>query len=575
MHPHLKKKSDLTETRDLKMDRRFHKRALSAATAVLTLTSAVTSVSAAQKNEITISTNKSVIRSGDSFNLKVGYKPDSIGVSGFTINLHYDPEAVTLNIPDESSYNISSSFALVTNFEYENDTIRIVGADMSASNVRSETNLAYLSFTVNDGYEGDIAFWTDVDTLVYSYGAGFVNADYTAHDESSKYVLTVAPEEIETETTTTAPKPQPAPETSTETTTTSTETTTASLPEQIIPESTETTASADESPVPDEDTVTTPVQTDSDQGYASPDGEADQNGGALFSHTQGSSDYVNEEALQYSFSPYDYIDDDIYDEPVDISISIYSTDTVVGGIGMQTSEGWQIYDGQVADGNAVWSANDVDLSDVQGDISVQIYYMKNNSVFEINAISVTRASEIEQVPEPDTPEYTEQPDISEEDSSIPDNDIQLDYTENVPELPADNNSDSEELPETDSPQDIPSEDEISSSLPESSYDDPSEIPEDSLSIDDSSVVNTDSSMADTNSSSNSSSSGSERVNNSNTDPSSVVAAVNNARNIADSNPGTGKKIATEFYIAGGLIIASLGQIGYSFYSLGKRNKKNK
>ena len=119
------------------MDKRFHKRAMSAAAAVLTLTSAVTSVSAAQKNEILLSSRTSVLKSGDTFNLKIGYKPDSIGVSGFTIDLHYDPNAVTLNIPYENGYNISSEFALVTNFEYSNNTVRIVGADLNAENVKS------------------------------------------------------------------------------------------------------------------------------------------------------------------------------------------------------------------------------------------------------------------------------------------------------------------------------------------------------------------------------------------------------------------------------------------------------
>lgn len=571
------------------MDSRFHKRALSAAAAVLTLTSAVTTVSAAQKNEITLSANNTVIKSSDSFNLTVSYKPDSVGASGFTIDLHYDPEAVTLNIPDENSYNISSSFALVTNFEYDNGTVRIVGAEMEANNVRSETNIAYLSFTVNDGYEGDIAFWTDVDTLVYSSGDSFVNADYNAPGKYSQYVLTAAPKEQQTEPPTTKPAPKPAPptETTEETTTTTTTVTTPSLPEEIVPE----TTVSPELPDTDNGDDNPAVPGETDNGYDTPDDfDTPHETSSLFYHSQGGSDYVNDEALQYSFSPFDFCSENIADKTVDISIEVYSTDTVVGGIGMLTYDGWTVYDGQESNGSAIWVANDVDLSEVSGDISVQIYYMKHDSTFEINNIIVTTYSNGVEEQYPYIPDDTEQSDgwYPSEDEVQPEDTV-TETTETEPEQPAedaDNESNPSEKEDSDTDSSQSGEDtadsedeEDSSSLPGSSGV-LSETTDDEGSESDSNSSDADSLPSDNDSSSKTDSSsvavsGTSTTTNTSPSDSDVVAAVSSAKEIADSNPDTGKKIATEFYIAGGLIAASLAQIGYSIYSLGKRNNKNK
>lgn len=455
------------------MKMRFPKTALSITTAVVTLASTVTAVNAAQRNEITLSSSQSSAQSGETFNITLGYQPDDVGASGFTIDLHYDTEAVNLNIPSDGGYTSAGEFAVVTNFEAQDGVIRIVGANLSGGNVTNNVTLGNFSFTVKDGYHGDISFWTDVTTLVATEGENFVNVDFRAYGPYDPFVVDGPAQE-----TTTTPPQTTAPETE--------------APETEPPETAEpvqTEAPKDEEEIvtepelPDNYIPEIPEEPESPEELPETDNENTEPSEALFHHSQGGEDYNNEEPVQYSFSPYDYIDD--VDGNVDISVSVSSDGSTQGGIGMLTSDGWVIYGGEIEDGSEeVWTAEDVDLDDVYGDISVQLYYQRNNSDFYINSISVTPAGS-ELIPDEDIYEPEDEDIYDGEDGT--DSDISDDYE---PQQPADsvpdeitddtadtNNSDDsyiEDEQPSESAEELPSADEENSNDENSKPEEPSD-----------------------------------------------------------------------------------------------------
>ncbi|MGN0634102.1 MAG: hypothetical protein ACI4JW_09575 [Oscillospiraceae bacterium] len=452
----------------MSMKMRFPKTALSITTAVVTLASTVTAVNAAQRNEITLSSSQSSAQSGETFNITLGYQPDDVGASGFTIDLHYDTEAVNLNIPSDGGYTAAGEFAVVTNFEAQDGVIRIVGANLSGGNVNKNVTLGDFSFTVKDGYHGDISFWTDVTTLVATEGENFVNVDFRAFGPYDPFVVDGPAEE-----TTTTPPQTTVPETE--------------APEDSEPETDEPVQT--EPPKDDEEIVTEPDLPDNyipeipvvpeiPEELPETDNKNTEPTEAVFHYSQGDEDYNNEEPVQYSFSPYDYIDE--VDGSVDISVSVSSDGSTQGGIGMLTSDGWIIYGGEIEDGSEeVWTAEDVDLDDVYGDISVQLYYQRNNSDFYINSISVTPAdSEI--IPDDDIYEPEDEDYYEDEDSS--DGEIYDDYepqqpADSVPDEITDSSADdsyiADEQP-SDSADEQPSTDEENSADEDSETEEPSD-----------------------------------------------------------------------------------------------------
>lgn len=519
------------------MNKRFHKRAIAATAAVLTLTSAVNTVNASQRNEITIESSASSVSSGDTFNITVGYEPDSTGASGFTVDLHYDTDAVNLNINASGEYAPSGGFALVTNIQADDGIVRIVGANLTGSNVTNSTVLANLSFTVKDGYYGDIDFWTDVDTLVATDGEDFVNVDYRSYGPYDPFTVD-GPAEVTTTpaTTTTPPTETVPPETEpTETETTTTEVTTEQpLPDEYIPEQTEPEISA-----PEEVAPTDSEPDNSEQIPDVPDNVNSDNSDSLFVHKQGESDYNNEEALQYTFSPYDYISE--ADEPVDISVTVSSTGSAQGGIGMLTSDGWTIYGGEIGEeSEQVWTANEVDLSDVSGDIAVQLYYLKNNSEFTIKSIDISPSdsSPSYDEPEPDTtPEVTEPPVEEVPQETVP-SETSAPESEPVP---------IETVPEEET--DVPTE---------------TEIPESSVPVEDDTSSEEVSDLGNTTDSSSGVSTEPQT-----TSAAQIESTVNNASAKADGNPDTGSGIGK--YISYGIMVLCAGQMAYSIYALTRKN----
>ncbi|MBR1724326.1 MAG: hypothetical protein IJ723_04825 [Ruminococcus sp.] len=542
------------------MDKRFHKRAISAAAAVMTLTTVVTSVDAAAKNEITIESSKSSLLPGESFELTVGYSPDKVGASGFTIDLHYDASAVTLNVPAESDYAPDSKFALVTNFEYDEGTVRIVGADLSGGNVTQQTVIADLDFTVNDGYSGDVSFWTGVEDLVYTDGEEFVNAEFTAFGEYTPYTVKAEqPAETtlpETEPpTTTTPETTPEPETEPETSQPEPELPEPVIPPEtvVIPETEPETEAEPEVQIPDEvtpsdeETSTEPETALPEETPAEPQSEE-----VLFEHKQGGSDFTGETAVQYIFSPYDYVE---AADTVDIAVTVEADGTASGGIGMQTEDGWKIYS-ENADGSGetVWTAEDVELSQVSGQIAVQLYYLEHDSEFKITNISITSDGEEPQNSAPaedtDTNEdngetaYTE-PAETEPETAAPE--------ETVPETEQpETEAEEETAPESDADTDSETETEQQNASPEAdTSDEPAVTEAPDVNAEDADSTTTPAATPQSSS------------------PASSPAA---AAPSADSNPVTGNGFIGGHALPSGIIALCLAQIGYSTFRLTRKEQ---
>lgn len=198
---------------------KINKMALSVATAFLMLTSIVSTVaSASGGNEIKLTSDKNFAQAGDSINVKASLEPDKTGVAGFTIDLHYDPSKVTVYVPtdeeSESTYNVGSKFSVITNYVASSGTIKIVGANLTGSNIKDRTDLALATFKVKDGVTGKINYWVEVETMVAEADGGYKSVSYSAPTEGSPLTVS-AGEEITTTpatTTTTATSAQPESE---------------------------------------------------------------------------------------------------------------------------------------------------------------------------------------------------------------------------------------------------------------------------------------------------------------------------------------------------------------------------
>ena len=210
---------------------KINKMALSVATAFLMLTSIVSTVaSASGGNEIKLTSDKNFAQAGDSINVKASLEPDKTGVAGFTIDLHYDPSKVTVYVPtdeeSESTYNVGSKFSVITNYVASSGTIKIVGANLTGSNIKDRTDLALATFKVKDGVTGKINYWVEVETMVAEADGGYKSVSYSAPTEGSPLTVS-AGEEITTTpatTTTTASSKAEATTTTSKSTTTTTTT---------------------------------------------------------------------------------------------------------------------------------------------------------------------------------------------------------------------------------------------------------------------------------------------------------------------------------------------------------------
>lgn len=343
---------------------KINKMALSVATAFLMLTSIVSTVaSASGGNEIKLTSDKNFAKAGDSINVKASLEPDKTGVAGFTIDLHYDPSKVTVYVPtdeeSENTYNVGSKFSVITNYVASSGTIKIVGANLTGSNIKDRTDLALATFKVKDGVTGKINYWVEVETMVAEADGGYKSVSYSAPTEGSPLTVSTG-EEITTTpatTTTTASSKAEATTTTSKSTTTTTTTTAKS------------------------ETQTTTTATS-----AQPESEP------LFTHKQGDADFNSETSLQFGFKLSDYITD--YSQHYNVKVNVKSSGNASGAVGALVDGSWSAQSTKLTGGEeAQWIYSDLDPSRTSDEVFVQLYYLKANADFQIASVEVTPVKE--------------------------------------------------------------------------------------------------------------------------------------------------------------------------------------
>lgn len=377
---------------------KINKIALSAATAFLMLTSIVSTVaSASGGNEIKLTSDKNFAQAGDSINVKASLEPDKTGVAGFTIDLHYDPSKVTVYVPtdaeSESTYNVGSKFSVITNYVASSGTIKIVGANLTGSNIKDSTDLALATFKVKDGVTGKINYWVEVETMVAEADGGYKSVSYSAPTSGSPLTVS-AGEEVTTTpvtTTTTASKAENTATTSKSATTTTTTTTAKATTKSEA--TTTTTAKSDDvtttTTKPAETATTTAkdeTQTTTTTTTAQPESEP------LFTHKQGDADFNSETSLQFGFKLSDYITD--YSQHYNVKVNVKSTGNASGAVGALVDGSWSAQSAKLTGGDtAQWVYSDLDPARTSDEVFVQLYYLKANADFEVASVEVTPTKE--------------------------------------------------------------------------------------------------------------------------------------------------------------------------------------
>ena len=367
---------------------KINKMALSVATAFLMLTSIVSTVaSASGGNEIKLTSDKNFAQAGDSINVKASLEPDKTGVAGFTIDLHYDPSKVTVYVPtdeeSESTYNVGSKFSVITNYVASSGTIKIVGANLTGSNIKDSTDLALATFKVKDGVTGKINYWVEVETMVAEADGGYKSVSYSAPTEGSPLTVS-AGEEITTTpatTTTTASSKAEATTTTSKSTTTTTTTTATAKSEKVTTTTTKPAETTTTTTTAKSETQTTTTATS-----AQPESEP------LFTHKQGDADFNSETSLQYGFKLSDYITD--YSQHYNVKVNVKSSGNASGAVGTLVDGSWSAQSTKLTGGEeAQWIYSDLDPSRTSDEVFVQLYYLKANADFQIASVEVTPVKE--------------------------------------------------------------------------------------------------------------------------------------------------------------------------------------
>lgn len=351
---------------------KINKMALSVATAFLMLTSIVSTVaSASGGNEIKLTSDKNFAQAGDIINVKASLEPDKTGVAGFTIDLHYDPSKVTVYVPtdeeSESTYNVGSKFSVITNYVASSGTIKIVGANLTGSNIKDSTDLALATFKVKDGVTGKINYWVEVETMVAEADGGYKSVSYSAPTEGSPLTVSAGEEITTTPATTTTTASSKAEAATTTTAKSEKVTTTTTKPAETT--TTTTTAKSE--------TQTTTTATS-----AQPESEP------LFTHKQGDADFNSETSLQFGFKLSDYITD--YSQHYNVKVNVKSSGNASGAIGALVDGSWSAQSTKLTGGEeAQWIYSDLDPSRTSDEVFVQLYYLKANADFQIVSVEVT------------------------------------------------------------------------------------------------------------------------------------------------------------------------------------------
>lgn len=376
---------------------KINKIALSAATAFLMLTSIVSTVaSASGGNEIKLTSDKTFAQAGDSINITASLEPDKTGVAGFTIDLHYDPSKVTVYVPTEAesegAYNVGSKFSVITNYVASSGTVKIVGANLTGSNIKDTTDLALATFKVKDGVSGDINYWIDVQTIVAEADGGYKTVSYSAPTEGSPLAVSAGEEVTTPATTTTSAKSETTTTTSKAATTTTKKTETKSETTTTTSSQAVTTTTAK----PAEEVTTTTAKSEKQTSAvtttttASSTTQPDEK--PLFTHKQGDADFNSETSLQYGFKLSDYITD--YSKHYNIKVGVKSTGNASGAVGALVDGNWSAQSAKLSgDETAQWIYSDLDPARTSDEVFLQLYYLKANADFEITSIEVTPVSE--------------------------------------------------------------------------------------------------------------------------------------------------------------------------------------
>lgn len=376
---------------------KINKIALSAATAFLMLTSIVSTVaSASGGNEIKLTSDKTFAQAGDSINITASLEPGKTGVAGFTIDLHYDPSKVTVYVPTEAesegAYNVGSKFSVITNYVASSGTVKIVGANLTGSNIKDTTDLALATFKVKDGVSGDINYWIDVQTIVAEADGGYKTVSYSAPTEGSPLAVSAGEEVTTPATTTTSAKSETttttskAATTTTKKTETKSETTTTTSSQAVTTTTTKPAEEVTTTTAKSEKQTSAVTTTTTASSTAQPDEKP------LFTQKQGDTDFNSETSLQYGFKLSDYITD--YSKHYNIKVGVKSTGNASGAVGALVDGNWSAQSAKLSGGEtAQWIYSDLDPARTSDEVFLQLYYLKANADFEITSIEVTPVSE--------------------------------------------------------------------------------------------------------------------------------------------------------------------------------------
>ena len=423
------------------------------AAAVIATTAVTTSISASDANRITISPAKTSVNPGESFDVMVGYEPGDDGIAAFTIDLHYDNTKLEVYEPtsDElnGKYNVNTKFNYVSfNYTYSPSVVRITGYSMN--NVKTNSNLALVTFKVKSGAKDSAGFWIDVDTMTTVDTDGSLkDAAYSVPTKTSMVKLPIKTQSATTTTTkpattTTTAKtttkvqtqasannPATTSQSTTKVTTTPTVTTTpqvttttqaATTPEVITTPEMTTTPSVTTPIVSDtENVTTTPTVTTSPEDNDAPETEETPTE-PIFEYTyNGEGDFEENDESNYKFNLSEYVSD--FSKSYNIIFKLRATAGVNGAIGFNVDGSWTTENLRFTEaGEAEVTVSDVMLDANDADIYVPIYYMANGATFAIDEISVSEILEEEAIPEenPDEDEIIDD-EPAEDEEDVPEN----------------------------------------------------------------------------------------------------------------------------------------------------------
>ena len=380
------------------MKRKFkiNKIALSLATAFLmvsTIVSTITSA-AASTNEFSITADKTSCQPGDTINLSIGLNPDQQGVAGFTIDLYYDSSKVS--VQNQNTYNSNSKFSVAANYNYKENAVRIVGVNPDSSDISEATNIINAAFTVKDNAKGKIDYWLDISTVSRTDGnGGYEFAPYSAPSKSSPFVVTAPGNDTSATVQTTTSKSAPTVTTTkptTVSTTTQSQTAASTTSTSKSTEPTETTTVSSTASTKTSSVETTQTSTAESKKPASETTAKPENTKPLFTYKQDGQDFNSETVLQYGFKVSDYITD--YTKNYDVKVNIKTTGNVSGAVGTMNNGTWEREDHKAAGGSeTVWTYNNLDPNTSNGQVFVQLYYLKADSDFQVTSVEMTPVSD--------------------------------------------------------------------------------------------------------------------------------------------------------------------------------------